>query len=238
MGLLSFLQRATGATAAVGADADGVALARRRARRRLVGATVLVVIGVVGFPLLFDTAPRPLPIDIPIEIPAKNAVPPLVAKPAAAPAKKEPVVTESADPAIRDVPASMAESKSVEKAIDKPAPKPAPSKPTAPAPRAATSDNAAEATRAKAALEGKTPAPAEAATRFVVQVGAYSEPDSARDARARVEKLGFKTYTQVVDTAAGKRIRVRLGPYAERGEAEKIAVQLKQAGLPSAVLTL
>jgi DedD protein len=33
---------------------------RRRARHRLIGAAVLVLIGVVGFPLLFDTQPRPI----------------------------------------------------------------------------------------------------------------------------------------------------------------------------------
>jgi DedD protein len=35
---------------------------RRRARHRLIGAAVLVLIGVVGFPLLFDTQPRPIPV--------------------------------------------------------------------------------------------------------------------------------------------------------------------------------
>nr|MBA2721981.1 SPOR domain-containing protein [Methylibium sp.] len=76
------------------------------------------------------------------------------------------------------------------------------------------------------------------AGRFVVQVGAFSEATSARQVRQRVEKLGLKTYTQVVETAAGKRIRVRVGPYGERGEADRAAARLKQAGLQPAVLTL
>ena len=50
---------------------------RRRARHRLIGAGVLVLIGVVGFPLLFDTQPRPIAVDIPIEIPDRNKVKPL-----------------------------------------------------------------------------------------------------------------------------------------------------------------
>ena len=56
---------------------------RRRARHRLIGASVLVLIGVLGFPLLFDTQPRPIAVDIPIDIPAKNAAPALT--PAAKP---------------------------------------------------------------------------------------------------------------------------------------------------------
>ena len=91
-------------------------------------------------------------------------------------------------------------------------------------------------------LEGrdapKPVATAEASGRYIVQVGAYSETNSARDMRLKVEKLGLKTYTQVVDTSAGKRIRVRVGPFASREEADRAAAKLKAAGLPSAVLTL
>src|SRR5471032_301466 len=53
--------------------AEAVREARARARRRLMGATVLLLIGVIGFPLLFETRPRPIPVDLPIEIPARNA---------------------------------------------------------------------------------------------------------------------------------------------------------------------
>ncbi len=56
--------------------------------------------------------------------------------------------------------------------------------------------------------------------------------------RQKVEKLGLKTYAQAVDTAAGRRVRVRLGPFANRDEAERAAAKLKSAGLPGAVLTL
>ena len=34
----------------------------------LIGASVLVVLGVVGFPLLFDTQPRPVSVDIAVDI--------------------------------------------------------------------------------------------------------------------------------------------------------------------------
>src|SRR6266576_944342 len=54
-------------------SAEAVREARARARRRLMGATVLLLIGVIGFPLLFETQPRPIPVDLPIEIPARNA---------------------------------------------------------------------------------------------------------------------------------------------------------------------
>ena len=51
---------------------DSVETLRTRARQRLIGAVVLVVLGVVGFSLLFDTQPRPIPVDIEISIPDKD----------------------------------------------------------------------------------------------------------------------------------------------------------------------
>lgn len=255
MGLLSFLQR----KAAVGAGSDPLSVdaARLRARRRLIGAVVLVAAGVVGFPLLFDTSPRPVPLDIPIEIAEQQAASgPAVVKPApdtaaapAASAREEVIVDRAADtdrevvpsPASVEAPAPMVTDRISEKRLETAA-EAAPAR--KPAPAAAPSKVKEEEARALAALQGKSAAagkPAEsreATGRFVVQVGAFSEPASARQARQRVEKLGLKTYTQVVDTAAGQRIRVRVGPYGDRGEADRAAARLKQAGLQPAVLTL
>ena len=79
---------------------------------------------------------------------------------------------------------------------------------------------------------------AASASRFIVQVGAYGENKAAQEMRAKIEKLGLKTYAQAVDTADGRRVRVRLGPFANREEAERAAAKLKGAGLPGAILTL
>ncbi|MDO4593068.1 MAG: SPOR domain-containing protein, partial [Comamonadaceae bacterium] len=48
----------------------------------------------------------------------------------------------------------------------------------------------------------------------------------------------LKTYTQTVDTKDGKRTRVRVGPFAQRDEADKAAARIKGLGLAAAVLTL
>ena len=75
-------------------------------------------------------------------------------------------------------------------------------------------------------------------TRYVVQFGAFSDGITAHEARMKVERLGLKTYTQEVKTQQGTRIRVRMGPYANRAEAEKVLASLRKAGLGGAVLTL
>jgi DedD protein len=77
-----------------------------------------------------------------------------------------------------------------------------------------------------------------AAGRFVVQAGAYTDATKLRDARQKVERLGLKTYTQVIDSEAGKRTRVRVGPFATRQEADAVAAKVKATGLQVNVLTL
>ena len=51
---------------------ESIETMRRRAKHRLLGAAVLVLAGVIGFPILFDRQPRPISVDMPIEIPDKT----------------------------------------------------------------------------------------------------------------------------------------------------------------------
>ena len=253
--------------AAGAAQPESMEVIRKRAKHRLVGSAVLVLVGVVGFPLLFDTQPRPIAVDIPIEIPSKNTVKPLVLPPksdagkeAAAPtpvpvqdkvaiasslgAKEEIVADKKPAPAA---PVTAPPKKVPELAV-KPEAKPAP-KPEAkpelkvepkaePKPAAKADDGA----RAKALLDGKAGAASAAASasseRLVVQVGAFADADKAQEVRLKLEKAGLKTYTQVADSKDGKRTRVRVGPFANRADADKAASKIKSLDLPASVLTL
>lgn len=212
---------------------------RRRARHRLMGAAVLVLLGVIGFPLLFDTQPRPIAVDVPIEIPARNAPATPSASKAEAPAATKPAAVATADSlgsreeVVEPKPVAKQADKSAEKAVEKPADKAA-DKP--PADKAAVR-NAPEKPAEKAA---EKPADKAAAgnERIVVQVGAFTEVERAREARMKLERAGLKTYTHVAETPQGRRIRVRLGPFATRAEAEKAAERAKALGLPTALLWL
>jgi len=55
-----------------GRPSDAAAQLRTRARRRLIGATVLLLGTAVVVPMLLDPAPRPLPDSIPIDIPSER----------------------------------------------------------------------------------------------------------------------------------------------------------------------
>jgi len=241
--------------AASTAQPESVEALRRRARHRLIGAAVLVLTGVIGFPLLFDTQPRPIAVDIPIEIPDKNKAKPLVipAAPAPAPAKAAP----DPAPAPGGIPASsrVSDAASLDareevvtapKSEEKQAPAPVAPASSAttkeaksePKPEAKPATKADHGAKARALLEGTAAEATAEDGRFVVQVGAFSDAAKARETRLKVEKAGLKTYTQVVETKDGKRIRVRVGPFASKADADKAAHKIKGLDLPAAILTL
>jgi DedD protein len=98
--------------------------------------------------------------------------------------------------------------------------------------------DAKEAAKAKALLDGKEAPKAGDAVRSVVQVGAFADLAKAKEARAKLESAGFKTYTQEIDTKDGKRIRVRVGPFATKEEADKTAEKIRKLNLQTSVLKL
>lgn len=225
-------------------EAGPVQAARAQARRRLIGAVVLLAIGVIVFPMLFETQPRPLPHDIPIELPRRDGVTPRPpALPRTTPAVTELPVAEPAAPPASAVEAPVVAEATPAAPVPAPVQAPAPAAPT-PEPEKVEKVEKVEKAEKPAPAARATPASAAAsaadgkAGRFVVQVGAYTDANTLRDVRAKVEKLGLKTYTQSVDTDAGKRTRVRVGPFATRQEADSASSKLKGAGLPGNVLVL
>jgi DedD protein len=271
-------------TTAKDAPVETVETMRTRAKRRLIGALLLVVTAVVGFPLLFETQPRPALVDVPIEIPDKAKTKPLPAPPAlpstpAAAAKvddkaslagKEEIVspapTAAAKPTEKPAVAGINTAPSATKTIVAapvalPVPAPDKSADMKAAAEKVAADKAAvekaaqkakedkaktDAARAQALLDGKAVTSAATTTttapategRFIVQFGSFAEESKAREVRQKVEKAGLKTYAQIAETSAGKRHRVRVGPFPSRAEAEKAAAKIKALDLPANILTL
>ena len=235
-----FSSTQTGADALSNAPAESVEVIRKRARHRLMGSVVLVLGAVVGLPLLFDSQPRPVAIDTPIVIPDRNQTSPLSATVASAktgaskeglaqdqvitagqPGATNSVLTNSAglDPHEEVVPK---DSKAEVKPEAKLEPKPELKAEAKPEPKS----------------ENKPEPKAGDAVRSVVQVGAYADLAKAKEARAKLESAGFKTYTQEIDTKDGKRIRVRVGPFATKEEADKTAEKIRKLNLQTSVLKL
>lgn len=236
---------------------------RKRARRRLVGAIALVTIIAVFLPMVLDHEPKPVSQDVSIKIPSPDSsaftskIVPVVpaAKPApdapkpevqataelaapphtvkseapkvAAPAKSEPpkvaAVAPDAKPVVppaNDTEAAPPKESAPEKAV-------APAKP-------AVAEQPKVAEKAKP-VEKIKPA-AKGVAGYVVQVVALNDPDKAKQMRDQIAAAGVKTYTEVVPTAKGNVTRVRAGPFASRGDAEKARDKLKGMGLAGNVI--
>ena len=207
-------------------SSDSVEVMRRRARHRLIGATVLVAIGVVVFPLLFDTQPRPIPVDIPITIPDRNKVAPLpvpgsspsaavsgavdsvVPAPAVRGATSAPMGAAKPSTRVADAAGLDAGEEVVSSGSAKPERKPEP-KP------AAAVVAAAPAPKPEPKVK---PAPADAAKPAV-------RADDAARARALLEG-------RTVEPAEGEaRIVVQVGAFAEADKAREVRLKLEHAGL-------
>ena len=196
--------------------ADDANLLKRRARRRLVGAIALVVLIVVVLPVILDQQPRSVPQALTVQIPAQDGGPfktrvlPPLQSPPATPQKSE--TTQAAkDPsnkATQTVPEPASRSRAPKKES------------------ARTADGAkprvAEARRAQALLNDEG---------FIVPLGAFTNPDNAKQVQERAASAGVKSYTENVKGQQGEQTRVRAGPFASRGAAEKARDKLKSLGL-------
>ena len=72
----------------------------------------------------------------------------------------------------------------------------------------------------------------------MVQIGAFSDNNKAHEARMKLERAGLKTYAQVIESKDGRRIRVRVGPFPTKQEAEKVGEKIKKLDLPVGILEL
>ncbi len=227
--------------------AESVDVMRRRARHRLIGASVLVLVGVVVFPLLFDTQPRPVSVDIAVDIPDRSTAKPLVntstPKPLSASAgldAKEEVVPDSKPDAKVEAKAKaevkpevvVAATTAIAAVVSKAETKPEPVKAEAQA-NAKPAEVKPEAKPANKSSDIK-----DTGSRFVVQAGTFSDEGKLRETRSKLEKAGITTYTQVIESKEGRRVRVRVGPFTKRDEADKMANKIKQLQLQPQVLTL
>lgn len=212
---------------------------KKRARRRLVGAVVLVSIVAVVLPMVLDSEPQSPSQNVDIHIPppdafegkAKSAASGVIAEPRMSDDLKTAPVEEAATQpsAASSTPASpvAAAASEVVRPDETVAAKSVETKPSrADEPKKETSPAAKE----------KEAAPKATAGAYVVQVAALSDAAKAKQLERQMAGAGLRTYTEVVSTGAGQVTRVRAGPYPTREAAEKARTQLKKAGLDGKVV--
>lgn len=213
--------------AASGASAETIESLRRRARHRLIGAVVLVGIAVIGFPLLFDTEPRPEAINAPITIPDRESAPPLAIP---APAAPDPV------PAA----ASLAEREEV---LPPAAAGDAAATSGGPVQEAAGTDaQAAAEAEARARQEAEARARARQEEQARLRREAEAEARAKREAaqreaeRARAALEGRSPAPAPSAAAAGTgRFIVQIGAFADADKAREVRQKAERTGLKTYV---
>ncbi|OGB23060.1 MAG: hypothetical protein A3I66_08570 [Burkholderiales bacterium RIFCSPLOWO2_02_FULL_57_36] len=235
---------------------DPVLPQKKRARRRLVGAVALVLAAIIALPMILDSEPKPLAADIAIQIPSKDK--PAVrqdsgrsasssATGAKVPAsagldKDEEIIQPSAAPATPAVPQKNTANLSAlpgtaikSEVPQKPGSKVEDNVKVQPIPARRDEDSE----RAKAILEGRslakvdsTPGPGEAKSgAYLVQVAALASQDKVNELQKKLKNAGIKSHTQKVATANGEWIRIRVGPFASRDEADRMLAKIGKLGL-------
>jgi len=220
---------------------------RGKARRRLVGAIALVLLVSAVLPMVLDNKPKPAGNqDIAIDIPkqddsgfASRVVPtvPQSTTPPVAETPKPPAAVVEKPAAVAEKPVEKPAEKPAEKAPVKPVEKPA-AKETPKAPEKAVEKapaKVAEKKPAEAPKAAKSEAKPQAGS-YVVQLGAFSNTDNAKQLQAKLSANHIKAYTDTLKTSAGDRTRVRAGPYSSREEADKALAKIKQLGLDGKVV--
>jgi DedD protein len=110
-------------------------------------------------------------------------------------------------------------------------------------------ENRDDAARALALLEGRTlpvnetknpakPTPQSASTTgsFTVQVAALNSPEKIRELQAKLQAASITSYTQKITTKTGEVSRIRVGPFVNKAEAEKMRAKLVKLGLNGSLL--
>lgn len=221
---------------------QSVEVLRKRAKQRLIGASVLVLMGVVGFPLVFDTEPRPVAGDIPIEIPGKNALKPLVIPASPAPAVTSPRAASAT--ASEKVAAAASLSPREEIFSSKPVSAPAESAPPAikkeakheprpavkpepkPAPKPEVKPVAKPAVKAETSPAPKNNAANDDGARAIALLNGTQAPKAAA-----VAKPAATEETKAAAAETKGRMVVQVGAFADASKADETRRKLEGAGL-------
>jgi DedD protein len=231
----------------VSAAAENADQLRRRANRRLLGASVLLLIAIILVPIFLEREPPPLPDNVEVKIPPVEGtkfdpkLPDRKAAPTEVPSITEPTGAQAsagnaignsgnvAQPQLPSPPVTGQEAvKAKESIVAKDSaiaakkeaipPKAEPAKPNA-TPAAAPAAPAASNPEKPATRSGQ------------LVVAGFSGFDKAK-------ALKMPAYTEQITVSNGTVTRVRVGPYDGKPAAEKARAKLAQAGLEAKVITL
>ena len=218
---------------------------RQRARHRLIGVVALLVLAVLVLPLVLDEAPRRsagVPQASQSSMPVAVLTMPVAPTANVAPAAKTtpPGALSSAVPVVGRPGVTVASHIASTQQIDKtssgvlpskgPETKPAQidadlSKQTAVVRQSAHQSTHQEMHQHTHQKTRQTAVQADKqAVQYVVQLGVFRQPDHVAALRKRLQNIGVTVHAETLSSGA---IRLRIGPYASRKEAEAVVANLR-----------
>jgi len=105
-----------------------------------------------------------------------------------------------------------------------------------PASPATSGSVASESGVAKAVVPAPVPSTRPAGAGWLVQVGAFGSADAARSLVKELEAAGLAAHVSPVARGDRTLHRVRVGPVADRAEAQQLATRLEARGMPATVV--
>ncbi len=81
-----------------------------------------------------------------------------------------------------------------------------------------------------------TSSAAPVAANYFVQIGVFSDPENVKQMQSKLSTKGLKSSTELIDTAKGKKTRLRVGAFTSRKDAESALLKVKTLGLAGMVI--
>lgn len=196
---------------------------QQRARHRLIGAAVLVLIAVLGLPRVLDSKPKSVNNDIAINIvtslPTPIAIAPAIDNKAEVKPTEKPVTQILEQSAPREIIAPVPETKSL-----------------APKGSALGLDAGEEVVSATAKQKTEEAPPRTNASnangKFVIQIGAFASEERAKGWITKIQDQKIPNYVLNKTAADGTKLYVlRAGPFADKNAAEVAEKKIKAMGL-------
>lgn len=214
------------------AEAEELALTedpeQQRARHRLIGAAVLVLIAVVGLPRILDSKPKSVNNDIAVNIvtslPTQSAEPKPTEKSKTDVSSKEVVVEPKAEVKAEIKPETKVEAKPDVKPV-------APAK-SAGLGLAAGEEVVSTQTKPKAEETTDKSLATTGSGKFVIQIGAFASEERAKGWITKLKDQKIPNYVLNKNGTDGTKLYVlRAGPYTDKESAEAAEKKIKAMGL-------
>jgi DedD protein len=197
---------------------------KKRARRRLVGAIALVLLMIIFLPMVLqDRSTQTPPQDIIISIPNQDTpltpqTPPVKDKNATA-SPEAPVVASQVNADANA--ASSAQS-------------------SAPTSSAGTADSSSPKPETKDSVtdSNNKSAQEDVSGNYMIQIGVFSDPENVKQMQAKLNSKGIKSRADLIDTAKGKKTRLRIGPFSDKAQASATLDKIKPLNMSGVIVSI